>query len=42
VEIWPADEPFPLTRSTKVDKLALKKLAEPVVESLRLKGEWDA
>ncbi len=42
VEIWPADEPFPLTRSTKVDKLALKKLAEPVVESLRMKGEWDA
>lgn len=42
VEIWPADKPFPLTRSTKVDKLALKKLAEPIIESLRKKGEWDA
>ncbi len=42
VEIWPADRAFPLTRSTKVDKLALRKLAEPVIESLRAKGGWDA
>ncbi len=42
VEIWPADQNFPLTRSTKVDKIALKKLAEPIVESLRKNGGWDA
>ena len=42
VEIWPADKSFPLTRSTKVDKIALQKLAEPVIESLRKKGGWDA
>jgi len=27
VEIWPIDKPFPVTRSTKVDKLELKKEA---------------
>ncbi len=42
VEIWPADKLFPLTRSTKVDKLALKKLAAPIIESLRKGGGWDA
>lgn len=42
VEIWPAEKDFPLTRSTKVDKIALKKLAEPVIEKLRAAGAWDA
>ena len=42
VEIWPADRDFPLTRSTKVDKIALQKLAEPIIESLRKAGGWDA
>jgi len=41
VEIWPADKEFPLTRSTKVDKLALSKLAEPIIEELRAAGKWD-
>lgn len=42
VEIWPAEKEFPLTRSTKVDKIALQKLAEPVVDDLRSRGLWDA
>ena len=42
VEIWPAEKDFPLTRSTKVDKLALSKLADPIVERLRTEGKWDA
>ena len=42
VEVWPADKPFPITRSTKVDKLELQKEAEIIVERLRKKGEWDA
>jgi len=41
VEIWPADKEFPLTRSTKVDKLALSKLADPIIEELRANGKWD-
>jgi len=41
VEIWPADEEFPLTRSTKVDKLALEKLADPIIENLRTESKWD-
>jgi len=42
VEIWPADKDFPLTRSTKVDKLELQKIAESIVEELRRGGKWDA
>lgn len=42
VEIWPPDREFPLTRSTKVDKLALTGLATPIVEDLRKNGLWDA
>jgi acyl-CoA synthetase (AMP-forming)/AMP-acid ligase II len=42
VEIWPADKEFPLTRSTKVDKLELEKIANPVIERLRAEGKWDA
>ncbi|MBN2283352.1 MAG: acyl--CoA ligase [Deltaproteobacteria bacterium] len=42
VEIWQPGEMFPLTRSTKVDKLELKKIAEPVIEQLRREGKWDA
>ena len=41
VAIWPADEPFPLTRSAKVDKLALKERAVEVVAALRRDGGWD-
>jgi len=42
VELWPAGEPFPLTRSTKVDKLALQDRAGKIVEQLRARGEWDS
>jgi acyl-CoA synthetase (AMP-forming)/AMP-acid ligase II len=42
VEIWPADKLFPLTRSTKVDKLALQELAAGIIKGLREKGKWDA
>lgn len=42
VEIWPADKDFPLTRSTKVDKLALQTIAGPIIETLRSRGGWDA
>ncbi len=42
VEIWPADKPFPLTRTTKVDKLELQKTAASVIENLRGNGGWDA
>jgi len=42
VEIWPADKLLPLTRSTKVDKLALKELAEEIIKELREKGKWDS
>jgi fatty-acyl-CoA synthase len=41
VEIWPADKDFPLTRSTKVDKLELQQIAESIVEELRSDGKWD-
>lgn len=42
VEIWPADKELPLTRSTKVDKLKLAALANPIVDNLRKAGGWDA
>jgi len=42
VELWPAGQEFPVTRSTKVDKLALQKLAQPIVERLCREGQWDA
>jgi acyl-coenzyme A synthetase/AMP-(fatty) acid ligase len=42
VELWPVGEPFPLTRSAKVDKLAMKRLAEQVVADLRTQGKWDS
>jgi len=41
VEIWPAGKDFPITRSTKVDKLALKEAAKPIIEDLRRQGKWD-
>jgi len=41
VEIWPSEREFPLTRSTKVDKLELQKIAEPIVERLRTEGGWE-
>ncbi|MBN2179165.1 MAG: acyl--CoA ligase [Deltaproteobacteria bacterium] len=41
VEIWPPEREFPLTRSTKVDKLELQKIAEPIVEKLREESKWD-
>ncbi len=42
VEIWPYNRDFPLTRTTKVDKLALQKMAEEIIERLRAGGGWDA
>jgi acyl-CoA synthetase (AMP-forming)/AMP-acid ligase II len=42
VEIWPADKLFPLTRSTKVDKMALQELAAGIIKELSEKGKWDA
>ena len=42
VEIWPSDKELPLTRSTKVDKLKLIELADPIIETLRSQGKWDA
>lgn len=42
VELWPAGKDFPITRSTKVDKLALKEMAGPIIEGLRRQGKWDA
>jgi acyl-CoA synthetase (AMP-forming)/AMP-acid ligase II len=41
VVIWPAERAFPITRSTKVDKLALKKEAEAIADELRSSGGWD-
>jgi acyl-CoA synthetase (AMP-forming)/AMP-acid ligase II len=41
VEILPADAELPVTRSTKVDKLALRKRAEEIVGRLRQAGKWD-
>lgn len=42
VEIWQAGDQFPLTRSTKVDKLELMRIAETIIEKLRREGKWDA
>jgi len=42
VEIWPSDEEFPLTRSTKVDKIGLMEKAKTILGELRAKGLWDA
>jgi fatty-acyl-CoA synthase len=42
VEFWPVTEEFPITRSTKVDKLAVQKLAAERIERLRQQGGWDA
>ena len=42
VELWPDAEEFPITRSTKVDKLAVQKLAAERIEHLRQQGGWDA
>ncbi len=42
VEILPFDQELPLTRSTKVDRLKLVKIANPIVEKLRTMGKWDA
>ena len=42
VQIWPEDKPFPITRSTKVDKMELKNQADIIVEGLRKEGKWDA
>lgn len=39
VEFWPEDQPFPLTRSAKVDKLEMAKFAEEVAQRLRMEGE---
>ncbi|MFM8322444.1 MAG: class I adenylate-forming enzyme family protein [Chloroflexota bacterium] len=41
VELWPADQPFPLTRTLKIDKLALLTEAQVVVSRLQSEGRWD-
>ena len=41
VEIWPSDQPFPLTRVIKVDKMEMSALAEKRVAQLRENGGWD-
>ena len=41
VEIWPSDQPYPLTRVVKVDKLEMSALAEKKVAQLRESGGWD-
>ena len=42
VEVLPAGAELPVTRSTKVDKLALRRMAEDIVARLRSEGRWDA
>ncbi len=42
VEIWPVDKELPLTRSAKVDKLSMIKIADNIVDKLRRTGKWDA
>lgn len=42
VALWPVTEEFPITRSTKVDKLAIQTLAAERIELLRQQGGWDA
>eukprot|EP01009_Symbiontida_sp_KSa7_P008296 NODE_572_length_865_cov_1102.731618_g436_i0.p1 GENE.NODE_572_length_865_cov_1102.731618_g436_i0~~NODE_572_length_865_cov_1102.731618_g436_i0.p1 ORF type:complete len:242 (+),score=47.29 NODE_572_length_865_cov_1102.731618_g436_i0:34-759(+) len=41
VVIWAYDDPFPLTRVAKTDKIALQDKAKEVVEQLRTQGKWD-
>ena len=41
VEIWPAGKEFPLTRSTKIDKMQLISTAEEILTNLRQEGKWD-
>ncbi len=41
VEIWPTGEEFPLTRSTKVDKIRLMEKADTIIKDLRQQGKWD-
>ncbi len=41
IEIWPADRPFPLTRTTKIDKLELGVQALQIADQLRNTGQWD-
>jgi acyl-CoA synthetase (AMP-forming)/AMP-acid ligase II len=40
VELWPSDQPLPLTRSAKVDKIEMNKLAMEIVNKLRASGNW--
>jgi fatty-acyl-CoA synthase len=42
VEIWASEREFPITRSTKVDKMALREIAQERIEALRREGKWDA
>ena len=41
IEVWDNAIEFPLTRSVKVDKLALQKIAMKKVEALRIEGKWE-
>lgn len=40
-ENWPEADQFPINRTTKVDKMVLKGIAEDVVTNLRKAGKWD-
>ena len=42
IEIWPSEQEFPLTRSAKVDKMALQKYVNAAIDKLRIQGQWDA
>lgn len=41
VELWPADEPFPVNRVGKVNVPAMIEQGGKVVERLRTEGKWD-
>lgn len=42
VEFWPADQPFPINKTGKVDAMALIEKAKQTTERLRQQGGWDA
>lgn len=41
IALWPEGEPWPLTRSGKVDRIALQERALTIVATLREHGGWD-
>lgn len=42
IEVWPADQQFPLNKTGKVDAMVLIEKAREITEQLRQKGGWDA